>query len=115
MKLIHHGGYNDSERDSYKEIIYSNTIQSMRYVRQMPFSVSTKSDKLTSEQFSRLCLSSTLPWLPKMTPDGPQSFPCLPKSKPMFSQGTSQIPFGHYGEILLSKKLCVAPASSSSM
>jgi guanine nucleotide-binding protein G(i) subunit alpha len=32
MKLIHHGGYNDSERDSYKEIIFSNTIQSMRYV-----------------------------------------------------------------------------------
>ena len=32
MKLIHHGGYNDNERDSYKEIIYSNTIQSMRYV-----------------------------------------------------------------------------------
>jgi len=36
MKLIHHGGYNDSERDSYKEIIFSNTIQSMRSV----FSVS---------------------------------------------------------------------------
>lgn len=32
MKLIHHGGYNEQERDSYKEIIYSNTIQSMRYV-----------------------------------------------------------------------------------
>lgn len=32
MKLIHHGGYNDSERDSYKEIIFSNTIQSMRLV-----------------------------------------------------------------------------------
>lgn len=31
MKLIHHGGYNEQERDSYKEIIYSNTIQSMRY------------------------------------------------------------------------------------
>jgi len=30
MKLIHHGGYNETERDSYKEIIYSNTIQSMR-------------------------------------------------------------------------------------
>ena len=27
MKLIHHGGYNDSERDSYKEIIFSNAIQ----------------------------------------------------------------------------------------
>ncbi|KAJ4485193.1 guanine nucleotide binding protein alpha subunit [Lentinula aciculospora] len=32
MKLIHHGGYNDSERESYKEIIFSNTIQSMRAV-----------------------------------------------------------------------------------
>lgn len=32
MKLIHHGGYNESERDSYKEIIFSNTIQSMRSV-----------------------------------------------------------------------------------
>lgn len=31
MKLIHHGGYNDQERDSYKEIIFSNTVQSMRY------------------------------------------------------------------------------------
>ena len=30
MKLIHHGGYNEQERDSYKEIIFSNTIQSMR-------------------------------------------------------------------------------------
>lgn len=36
MKLIHHGGYNEQERDSYKEIIFSNTIQSMRYVT--PFS-----------------------------------------------------------------------------
>ena len=32
MKLIHHGGYNDHERESYKEIIYSNTIQSMRAI-----------------------------------------------------------------------------------
>ncbi|KAF9074015.1 heterotrimeric G protein alpha subunit B [Rhodocollybia butyracea] len=32
MKLIHHGGYNDQERESYKEIIFSNTIQSMRAV-----------------------------------------------------------------------------------
>ena len=30
MKLIHNGGYNDAEREQYKEIIYSNTIQSMR-------------------------------------------------------------------------------------
>ena len=32
MKLIHHGGYNEAERESYKEIIFSNTIQSMRCV-----------------------------------------------------------------------------------
>lgn len=32
MKLIHHGGYNAQERDSYKEIIFSNTIQSMRAI-----------------------------------------------------------------------------------
>jgi guanine nucleotide-binding protein G(i) subunit alpha len=32
MKLIHHGGYNDQERESYKEIIYSNTVQSMRAI-----------------------------------------------------------------------------------
>ncbi|KAF9050580.1 G protein alpha-subunit [Panaeolus papilionaceus] len=32
MKLIHHGGYNDSERESYKEIIFSNTVQSMRAI-----------------------------------------------------------------------------------
>ncbi|KAI9437440.1 heterotrimeric G protein alpha subunit B [Lactarius indigo] len=28
MKLIHHGGYTEQERESYKEIIFSNTIQS---------------------------------------------------------------------------------------
>ncbi|GJE90016.1 heterotrimeric G protein alpha subunit alpha [Phanerochaete sordida] len=32
MKLIHNGGYNDAEREQYKEIIYSNTIQSMRAI-----------------------------------------------------------------------------------
>lgn len=32
MKLIHQGTYTDEERDSYKEIIYSNTIQSMHVI-----------------------------------------------------------------------------------
>ncbi|KAF7310351.1 G-protein alpha subunit [Mycena chlorophos] len=32
MKLIHLDGYNAQERDAYKEIIYSNTIQSMRAI-----------------------------------------------------------------------------------
>ncbi len=32
MKLIHQGSYSDKERDNYKEIIYSNTTQSMRVI-----------------------------------------------------------------------------------
>jgi guanine nucleotide-binding protein subunit alpha len=30
MKLIHDNGYNNDERESFKEIIFSNVIQSMR-------------------------------------------------------------------------------------
>ncbi|KAJ2370183.1 guanine nucleotide-binding protein subunit alpha, partial [Coemansia sp. RSA 2611] len=30
MKLIHDGGYSHEERESFKEVIFSNTIQSMR-------------------------------------------------------------------------------------
>eukprot|EP00732_Lithocolla_globosa_P004636 Lithocolla_globosa_v1_NODE_4378_length_1450_cov_119.556272.p1 type:complete len:356 gc:universal NODE_4378_length_1450_cov_119.556272:1284-217(-) len=30
MKILHQGGYNESERESYREIIWSNTIQSMQ-------------------------------------------------------------------------------------
>jgi guanine nucleotide-binding protein G(i) subunit alpha len=32
MKLIHEGGYSSHERYSFKEIIYNNTIQSMRAI-----------------------------------------------------------------------------------
>ncbi|CAK5278873.1 unnamed protein product [Mycena citricolor] len=32
MKLIYYDGYNAQERDAYKEIIFSNTIQSMRAI-----------------------------------------------------------------------------------
>ncbi|KAL1743777.1 heterotrimeric G protein alpha subunit B [Schizophyllum fasciatum] len=48
MKLIHHGGYNEQERDSYKEIIFSNTIQSMRAILeampQLDLSLSPQND-----------------------------------------------------------------------
>lgn len=30
MKLIHDGGYNNEEKESFREIIFSNTVQSMR-------------------------------------------------------------------------------------
>ncbi|KAF9925503.1 guanine nucleotide-binding protein subunit alpha [Linnemannia zychae] len=32
MKLIHEGSYSKEERESYKEIIFSNTVQSMRVI-----------------------------------------------------------------------------------
>lgn len=32
MKLIHEGGYSADERESFKEIIFSNTVQSMRVI-----------------------------------------------------------------------------------
>ncbi|ORY05031.1 guanine nucleotide binding protein, alpha subunit [Basidiobolus meristosporus CBS 931.73] len=32
MKLIHDGGYTTGERESYREIIFSNTLQSMRVI-----------------------------------------------------------------------------------
>ncbi|KAF9432526.1 guanine nucleotide-binding protein subunit alpha [Entomortierella beljakovae] len=32
MKLIHDGGYTNEEREAFKEIIFSNTIQSMRVI-----------------------------------------------------------------------------------
>jgi len=32
MKLIHDNGYTKEDRDSFKEIIFSNTIQSMRVI-----------------------------------------------------------------------------------
>ena len=32
MRLINEGSYTEDERDSYKEIIFSNTIQSMRAI-----------------------------------------------------------------------------------
>ncbi|CAG8484455.1 2880_t:CDS:2 [Ambispora gerdemannii] len=32
MKLIHDGGYSQEERESFKEIIFSNTVQSMRVI-----------------------------------------------------------------------------------
>ena len=32
MRLIHDGGYSPEEKDSFKEIIFSNTVQSMRVI-----------------------------------------------------------------------------------
>ena len=32
MKILHNGGFNDGDRAFFKEIIFSNTVQSMRTI-----------------------------------------------------------------------------------
>lgn len=32
MKILHHGGFLEADRGFYKEIIFSNTVQSMRAI-----------------------------------------------------------------------------------
>jgi hypothetical protein len=65
MKLIHHGGYNDQERESYMEIIFSNTIQSMRCVA--PYVLCFLSNRV-SELFLRPCLVFTSDSHPRTMP-----------------------------------------------
>ncbi|CAB4475151.1 unnamed protein product [Rhizophagus irregularis] len=42
MKLIHDGGYSPEERESFKEIIFSNTVQSMRVILEAMETMSIK-------------------------------------------------------------------------
>lgn len=32
MKLIHQGSYSEDEREAYKEVVYSNSVQSMQVI-----------------------------------------------------------------------------------
>jgi len=54
MKLNHHGGYSNSERDSYKENIFSNTIQSM-------WSVSPDNNILMTHPFLSSAILNVMP------------------------------------------------------
>lgn len=83
MKLIHHGGYNEQERDSYKEIIFSNTIQSMRYVPSSSPFVSHSIHTTTRPQvlsWTR-CRTSTSNSLPKTMLGATSSSLCLARSR----------------------------------
>jgi hypothetical protein len=56
MKLIHEGGYSRDERESFKEIIFSNTVQSMRVILEAwspsSFLLMINAPNTTSRQFS---------------------------------------------------------------
>lgn len=49
MKLIWEGGYSDDERESFKEIIYSNTVQSMRVILEAMESLELPLDDSSAE------------------------------------------------------------------
>ena len=49
MKLIHEGGYSRDERESFKEIIFSNTVQSMRVILEAMESLELPLDNTQSE------------------------------------------------------------------
>ncbi|KAG8526730.1 Glucoamylase 1 precursor (Glucan 1,4-alpha-glucosidase) (1,4-alpha-D-glucan glucohydrolase) [Bacidia gigantensis] len=49
MKLIHEGSYSRDERESFKEIIYSNTVQSMRVILEAMESLELPLDDQRSE------------------------------------------------------------------
>ncbi|KAK9711399.1 guanine nucleotide-binding protein subunit alpha, variant 2 [Basidiobolus ranarum] len=68
MKLIHDGGYTAIEKESYKEIIFSNTIQSMRVILMAM-------DKMdiplaNSENAQNVQIILTLPTNFMLTPEG---------------------------------------------
>ena len=78
MKLIRHGGYSDSERDLFKEIIFSNTIQSMRSVLLYSY-ISLYPDNTLP--LAPLSPNLTSPLPPKTTPVVPPSSTFLLKSR----------------------------------
>ncbi|KAI0686740.1 hypothetical protein BC835DRAFT_1378667, partial [Cytidiella melzeri] len=59
-----HGGYNIAKRDSYKEIIYSGTIQSMRAILdampELDIQLSLRNDANSQPSSARQCSSRTM-------------------------------------------------------
>ena len=57
MKLIHEGGYSGPERESFKEIIYSNTVQSMRAILEAMDSLDLSLREANSQPYVQVILS----------------------------------------------------------
>ena len=115
MKLIHHGGYNEQERESYKEIIYSNTIQSMRLVI-LVWSrfILTKCYYilgLSSKHYLSSTCSSTLRTMHGV----PRSLLCHPKLNQTFCLLTWPMRSDLFGVILLLRRRSGALENSSLM
>ncbi|KAI8968969.1 G-alpha protein [Mycotypha africana] len=58
MKLIHDGGYTPEERESFKEVIFSNTMQSMRVTLEAMDSLGIMFENSENEQHKRLIMEA---------------------------------------------------------
>ncbi|KAL9545006.1 hypothetical protein PS6_008460 [Mucor atramentarius] len=58
MKLIHDGGYTPEERESFKEVIFSNTMQSMRVTLEAMSNLGIAFDNPENEGHKRLVLEA---------------------------------------------------------
>jgi guanine nucleotide-binding protein G(i) subunit alpha len=56
MKLIHDNGYNSDEREAFKEIIFSNTVQSMRVILEAMQTMGIPMSKPDSEKHKSVIL-----------------------------------------------------------
>ncbi|KAJ3331312.1 guanine nucleotide-binding protein subunit alpha [Blyttiomyces sp. JEL0837] len=56
MKLIHDSGYNNDEREAFKEIIFSNTVQSMRVILEAMASMGIALGKPENEKHKAVIL-----------------------------------------------------------
>ncbi|KAF7731656.1 guanine nucleotide-binding protein subunit alpha [Apophysomyces ossiformis] len=58
MKLIHDGGYSYEERESFKEVIFSNTIQSMRVTLEAMDALGIDFEYRSNDRYRRLVLEA---------------------------------------------------------
>ena len=56
MKLIHDNGYSQEEREAYREIIFSNTIQSMRVILEAMQNMGIPLGKMENEKHRAMIL-----------------------------------------------------------
>ncbi|KAJ3317716.1 guanine nucleotide-binding protein subunit alpha [Gonapodya sp. JEL0774] len=57
MKLIHDNGYSNDEREAFKEIIFSNTIQSMRVILEAMDHLGIALEKDTSKKHREVLMA----------------------------------------------------------
>ena len=74
MKLIHDGGYTTEERESFKEVIYSNTLQSMRVTLEAMELLNIPFQNKQNENYHRHLILEAPPQIEMMNQELVQAF-----------------------------------------